>query len=919
MSFSISENSISLGTTVLGTPLQRSGSNAGGPGGAAANRTDEAATVASEILIAASEAWRYHYRRRAAVLAAVERQVSRRPGASGHTAAAAKQADNLFLFRDDDDAGGVQGDGPLSVAASGAHTPSTTGPQGLDPPPGHAAAAAAAAGTSESEYDSDFKGGKGPLRTPQSIPVAPAAAAAKPPAQTAAAAAAQSAIVINALLETHYRYHREMQQLLHVRGRRVANIMTSAGTAAPSKKPGAAANARPPMNNQVSGGSDSVLPFAFASIHGQVGSTGGAAAPTEFEDPLSEKVLIHYHELAAALTTKHIPQLYEGKDLQQQNITPTSARSHQQQGRGGTGVQRRLPTRFGEDVGSESGSLSSDTQGTPHRNTVVGHRPSAFAASGGPLADDLHSDASTDVPSVENLLAISSKVPNMAKLNRSRTKHVIDLEHNVFIRLWKSRTEAKAFHRGLAALHEAKLVLMLPPSFAVPYSVLLKGPSNTAVSVTWLPPLESSNVVTPPPLAYTNFTNFFKKAWREAVYPNTPESKLTTVSLCTGADGTYYAINCGVDAESCAQGAGGMIVDEDMLKSPLRHGNATTPGGRRLQNANQVVPLFDARRSRIEPTSSRSYIQCKGIFQRVAMQLKQSYSTQLMYLSMMSFIQGALYTTGAKAANANASGGGGGDGRSGTPGSAADGIGKAVESVLEFATSLPKEETPLALILYATCGEVVRLATVDYVKRMTKKLINTTLFQPKLQHWKLDTRVLSDIAAALVTHILEGRDDPIALRRNLETKSIANVAVTDICSVWGMNLADAQTRYGHSRTLQLFTKAALEIVLVDHQRHCIPELGKQPPRPLLESATTDDHPVAPEVAEIAFGILQSLLLGVDARKMSFAQQEEMRLAAAAANAEAAAATSKDERQDGFSPRWTPTWRLIKSFLFPTIS
>ncbi|CUI13122.1 Hypothetical protein, putative, partial [Bodo saltans] len=184
---------------------------------------------------------------------------------------------------------------------------------------------------------------------------------------------------------------------------------------------------------------------------------------------------------------------------------------------------------------------------------------------------------------------------------------------------------------------------------------------------------------------------------------------------------------------------------------------------------------------------------------------------------------------------------------------------------------------------------------------MTKKLINTTLFQPKLQHWKLDTRVLSDIAAALVTHILEGRDDPIALRRNLETKSIANVAVTDICSVWGMNLADAQTRYGHSRTLQLFTKAALEIVLVDHQRHCIPELGKQPPRPLLESATTDDHPVAPEVAEIAFGILQSLLLGVDARKMSFAQQEEMRLAAAAANAQAAAAAaSKDERQDGLA-------------------
>jgi hypothetical protein len=443
---------------------------------------------------------------------------------------------------------------------------------------------------------------------------------------------------------------------------------------------------------------------------------------------------------------------------------------------------------------------------------------------------------------MEGLLLLDSRKPS-ATLYRCRAKHAIDLEHNVLVRQWKSRKDARAWHRGITALHEAKCMLMLPPSFACPYSVLVKGAHNTAVSVTWLPPLESSHVVVAPKV-FTNFTYFLRKAWRDAVYPNVKETRSTTVSLCVGADGTYYAMNCGIDDALLSNSAGGMVVDESITKPP--HGVKV--------GANQMMVLMDTRRGRLLPLSQRHYLQARQMFQRISVQLKESYQSHLMYLSMITYLQGSLFSGGANMALS---------------------ITRSVSSILEFAATLSKEETPLAILLYAICGELDRLSTVDIIKKITKKLLNTALFQPKLAEWQLDTRIVSDVCALMVTHIMEGRDDPVALRKNLETKRIANVAIVDVCSVWGMTLTDAQLRYGYSRTLALFAKAAMETVLVDHQEHHLPTLGARPPKALVEDQAVDDHPIPTAVAEVAFGIMQPLLLGVDARRLMVTMTGQM--------------------------------------------
>lgn len=622
----------------------------------------------------------------------------------------------------------------------------------------------------------------------------------------------QNTLVVSLLLEAHYYYHRHVQQLLDMRGRQMSSIIAS--------QLGATAGTQSAVDSSPLSG-HSVLPFR---INKRLAVADALSTDhIVVDDPLDDIALDELHRLAVALVAKYQSRLIRSAG-------------------GSTSAGGNHNASFGAS-GSSRLNMTISSQVAPS------HASSDELGSGSaPESDGVKRSVTASI--VEGLLLLDSVdrgVGQSATLSRSRSTHVIDLEHCVMIRLWKERREARAFHRGLAALHEAKCMLMLPPSFAVPYSVLLKGAKNTAISVTWLPPLESSHVVQPPKV-YTNFTYFVHKAWREAVYPNVEETRSTAVSLCSGADGVYYAVNTGMDDALTSAGAGGMIIDDGALRSPSA---ATSAGSPRLPNGSNSTPvvLFDARRHKVESKSPRHYLQARQMFQRVSVQLKTSYETHVMYLSMVSYLHGSLFAASDKSLVS---------------------VSKAVEAVIEFATNLPKEETPLAVFLYTISGELRRLSTLDYVKRMAKKIVNTTLFQPKLTHWQLDTRVVSDLCALTVTHILEGRDDPVSLKKNLETKRIANIAIVDVCSVWGMCLADAEVRYGHTRTLALFAKAAFEIVLVDHATHYVPPVGVRPPKAVAADATSDDNPLATEVAEVAYGVLQPMLLGIDAKLVTTA-------------------------------------------------
>ena len=115
----------------------------------------------------------------------------------------------------------------------------------------------------------------------------------------------------------------------------------------------------------------------------------------------------------------------------------------------------------------------------------------------------------------------------------------VDRKELVFIRVWKSRREGRAYQHALKSLTQTRQDICLPPTAAVPYSVGLVLQARF-VTVTWLVPLIH-------PIAHAiptgSIMEQIEQAWKAAMgLPPSTEKDSEPVPLYVGGDGRYYAV-----------------------------------------------------------------------------------------------------------------------------------------------------------------------------------------------------------------------------------------------------------------------------------------------------------------------------------------------------------------------------------------
>lgn len=116
----------------------------------------------------------------------------------------------------------------------------------------------------------------------------------------------------------------------------------------------------------------------------------------------------------------------------------------------------------------------------------------------------------------------------------------VDRKELVFIRVWKSRREGRAYQHALKSMAQTRQDICLSTSVAVPYSVGLVLQTRF-VTVTWLVPLIYP-VAHPIPAG--SIIEQIEQVWKAALgLPPSTEKDSEPIPLYVGGDGRYYAMS----------------------------------------------------------------------------------------------------------------------------------------------------------------------------------------------------------------------------------------------------------------------------------------------------------------------------------------------------------------------------------------